>query len=576
MAIFDKQWWIDTLLLNEVLDNEVEDKIIKGFNLYPYKQGFGRAFKTLQEKASSDLAKRINEWIRKHFPGSQVKVIYEGIYSTINIINPNVIHESIIHESPPINFEDDTYQNYITQNRSKIEKAAGIFNIPIDDMEYAFNAGGEVVLSDDMWKKMQNTKSYNIKILDDAIAHSLKLVINPKIYIDRIKSNKDIPLPLVLCYGPDKYYLVGGEVILSLYRALGSIPTVLQGTLNLQTKTLPEPLNENIKDNRKQIIKEFIEFAIKELNLQKLPTSLTLSRDNNAAKSMHSFGSFDPNDDKIWLYVKNRNMADILRTLAHELVHQKQAEDGRIDYNSGETGSEIENEANAIAGILLRDFGKQNNNIYEGKYGDYLFGGKESGAAIKWYDQEVEKDTPAEKVLFDFMRKYADSEISTYSNIDLDSYAGLFKTLKKQYPEIADPNISPDTYLYRGTSFSRKQIDSLNIKEDEIEIYPQGYIIPNQEYKSRRKVQSWSTSYFVASGFAFSNQEQRGGHPVIMRAKAKDMELFFKPEFMNKLSTQIEDETFNITSPIPVDIMVIQEKYRDEFEDIEAGYLHDK
>ena len=61
-----------------------------------------------------------------------------------------------------------------------------------------------------------------------------------------------------------------------------------------------------------------------------------------------------------------------------------------------------------------------------------------------------------------------------------------------------------------------------------------------------------------------------------MRAKAKDMELFFKPEFMNKLSTQIEDETFNIVSPIPVDIMVIQEKHRDEFEDIESGYLHDK
>jgi Zn-dependent peptidase ImmA (M78 family) len=58
-------------------------------------------------------------------------------------------------------------------------------------------------------------------------------------------------------------------------------------------------------------------------------------------------------------------MADILRTLAHELVHRKQHEDGRINYESGETGSEIENEANAQAGILLRNFGKLNKQIYQ-------------------------------------------------------------------------------------------------------------------------------------------------------------------------------------------------------------------
>jgi hypothetical protein len=58
-------------------------------------------------------------------------------------------------------------------------------------------------------------------------------------------------------------------------------------------------------------------------------------------------------------------MADILRTLAHELVHRKQEEDGRLDIKSGETGSPIEDEANATAGVLLRNFGKINNSIYE-------------------------------------------------------------------------------------------------------------------------------------------------------------------------------------------------------------------
>ena len=276
--------------------------------------------------------------------------------------------EQPLQESPPINFEDDAYQNYIQQNRNKIEKASAVFNLPIDDMEYAFNGGTEVVLSDDIWSKLENSKSYKMKTLDDAIQHSLKLGINPKIYIDHIKEGKDMPLPLVLCYGQDKYYLVGGEVVLSLYRALGSIPTVLQGTLNLQTKQLHQPtsLGEGLNTlNDKQLLKKFIAFAIKELGIQRPPTSLTLSRDNNMAKEMHTFGSFNPNNDKIWLYVKNRNMADLMRTLAHELVHRKQAEEGRIDMSSGNTGSEIENEANAQAGVLLRKFGKQNEEIYQ-------------------------------------------------------------------------------------------------------------------------------------------------------------------------------------------------------------------
>jgi len=101
------------------------------------------------------------------------------------------------------------------------------------------------------------------------------------------------------------------------------------------------------------------------LGIQNPPRNLSLSYDTNKAKEMRSFGYFSPNDNKIWVYCANRNMADILRTLAHELVHRKQDEDGRINYESGKTGSAIENEANAMAGVLLRDFGKQHEEIYQ-------------------------------------------------------------------------------------------------------------------------------------------------------------------------------------------------------------------
>jgi hypothetical protein len=219
-----------------------------------------------------------------------------------------------------------------------------------------------------MWSSLENSESYKIKDLEAAISHALKLGINPRPYIDQIKKKKEMPLPLVLQYNPGKYYLVGGEVVLSILKALGAIPEVLVGNITPKRATLTTPIFEVLdtkNDKHKQILKKFIAFAIKELDIQKPPSGLTLSKDNTKARSRHTFGTFNPENDKIWLYIGNRNIADSLRTLAHELIHRKQAEDGRLDYSSGETGSEIENEANAMAGVLLRKFGKQNDEIYQ-------------------------------------------------------------------------------------------------------------------------------------------------------------------------------------------------------------------
>jgi len=307
-----------------------------------------------------------------------------------------------LHESPPIEFETDDYENYVNENRDKIEKAADVFNLPIQDMMLAFVGGTEVVLSDDIWSKLENSKSYKIKSLDEAIQAALKAGIDPKPYIDFIKEGKELPLPMVLCYTQDNYYLVGGDLILSLYKALGSIPTVLQGTLNLQTRQLHQPLEEeagqSIKDKHADIVKYFVKYAAKELGLKQLPTKITLSYNTDDAKNQHSFGHFDPSNDKIWVYVKDRNTADFLRTLAHELVHRKQAEDGRLDLDSGKTGSEIENEANADAGMLLRKFGKEHEDIYgtlsEGLLNEYNFGLEQ---AFDW----TYKGGPDSKYTFD-------------------------------------------------------------------------------------------------------------------------------------------------------------------------------
>jgi predicted GNAT family acetyltransferase len=71
-------------------------------------------------------------------------------------------------------------------------------------------------------------------------------------------------------------------------------------------------------------------------------------------------------DGFIKVYVKDRAIIDVCRSIAHELVHHKQNLDGRlIDVvKDGDDGSNIENEANAVAGIIIRKWGKINPEIY--------------------------------------------------------------------------------------------------------------------------------------------------------------------------------------------------------------------
>jgi cytidyltransferase-like protein len=261
------------------------------------------------------------------------------------------------------------YHDLVVSELGEIDRTAQTFNVPINDLQYAFEAGRENILTDDVWSKLENSDSYQIKNLEQAIKLANKYKKDWRSIVRAIQNEKQLPLPLVLNYAKDKYYLVGGNTRLMFYKALGVQPIVLLGTIDLTIDEDSEVFDLNtikLTESQTATVGEFIKYAIKNLAIQNPPRNLTFSYDNDQAKSKRSFGYFDPNDNKIWVYVKNRNMADILRTLAHELVHRKQAELGMLDNMSGETGSTIENEANAQAGVLLRDFGKLNDSIYEG------------------------------------------------------------------------------------------------------------------------------------------------------------------------------------------------------------------
>jgi hypothetical protein len=58
-------------------------------------------------------------------------------------------------------------------------------------------------------------------------------------------------------------------------------------------------------------------------------------------------GYFDPEKKGIRLFIHNRHPKDVLRTLAHELIHWKQDVDGIIE-KSGYTGDKITEDKNLI------------------------------------------------------------------------------------------------------------------------------------------------------------------------------------------------------------------------------------
>ena len=64
---------------------------------------------------------------------------------------------------------------------------------------------------------------------------------------------------------------------------------------------------------------------------------------------------------------KNRALPDIIRSIAHELVHHKQNERGELNgrEEEGENGSPWEDQANSKAGEMVRSFGDENPDIYD-------------------------------------------------------------------------------------------------------------------------------------------------------------------------------------------------------------------
>jgi len=103
------------------------------------------------------------------------------------------------------------------------------------------------------------------------------------------------------------------------------------------------------------VVQEFIEHTAERLGIERIP-EVVIHHDSDWAESNQSFGMYVPDQHKLHVSLGDRHLLDILRTTAHELCHCAQQETAPLPDNAGDTGSAWENEANAVAGIVMRDF----------------------------------------------------------------------------------------------------------------------------------------------------------------------------------------------------------------------------
>jgi hypothetical protein len=106
--------------------------------------------------------------------------------------------------------------------------------------------------------------------------------------------------------------------------------------------------------NAEIIIDHFLDFCVHYLEMRTKPAVIVIN-DKKWSVEKGTFGIYVPSEDKFTINIYDRHIMDILRTVAHEMVHAKQREEGVSDAPR----DIIEIQANRLGSMLIKVFGKK-------------------------------------------------------------------------------------------------------------------------------------------------------------------------------------------------------------------------
>lgn len=112
---------------------------------------------------------------------------------------------------------------------------------------------------------------------------------------------------------------------------------------------------DGMTSDRVEVIKDFISFVCGKLAME-APVNVCLRRGRD--EYIATTASYVPSDNENHVRCGGRALVDILRSLAHELVHNRQREVGIFDIGESvqNIGGHIEDQANSVAGVFIKDF----------------------------------------------------------------------------------------------------------------------------------------------------------------------------------------------------------------------------
>lgn len=130
---------------------------------------------------------------------------------------------------------------------------------------------------------------------------------------------------------------------------------------------LSSQVTENTKKieplDKKKRIQDFIRWIYRKENITD-PLPEIKFTDKKEAPDQHRTGYYDWHTNTMWVYTGHRNFVDVLRTLAHELIHRKQKQQKRIRQKSP-PGSKLEREADGEAGMLMKLYARKHPEIIQ-------------------------------------------------------------------------------------------------------------------------------------------------------------------------------------------------------------------
>jgi hypothetical protein len=232
---------------------------------------------------------------------------------------------------------------------------------------------------------------------------------------------------------------------------------------------------------KQDLLEEFLDFVNKKLEVDQPYSVYFVDDKSNAADPLGKTAMYNPSTNSVYVYATNRHPKDILRSIAHELMHHKQNCDGRLDktYGEGSDNLEIlEREANE-AGYLVREFEDGRNNTNESviKEEEYKIPGlgiklrMDPTAIFSGDDEKGKRQLPyrrapqkIEKVAADrqALNQYLDSP-SSYSskveklNIELPE---KLQKLTDKYNQAQKDRVYASRTYQQGSEKYRKSIDA--------------------------------------------------------------------------------------------------------------------